>query len=99
MAVALLLAGLVGMGLVRVASAAARQGAAQAAADAAALAGAAEGADAAEAVAAANEAQVVAYRGDGADVVVTVERRGHQAMARARWVPDTVVGRPPPGQR
>jgi hypothetical protein len=82
-AVALVLVGVVGLGLVRVAVAAARQGAAQAAADAVALAGVADG-------------QVEAYRRAGADVVVTVERRGHRATARARWVPDEVAARPPP---
>jgi hypothetical protein len=95
-AVALLLVGVVGLGLVRVAAAAARLGAAQAAADAVALAGAADGPDAADTVAAANDARVEAYRSAGGDVVVTVERRGHRATARARWVPDEVAARPPP---
>lgn len=96
MAMALLLVGVVGLGLVRVAATAARQGAAQAAADAVALAGAADGPDAADTVAAANDARVEAYRSAGGDVVVTVERRGHRATARARWVPDEVAARPPP---
>lgn len=97
-AVALLVAGLVGMGVVRLAAAAARQSAAQAAADAAALAGAAEGPEVAEAVADANEGRILTYRREGADVVVSIERRGHRATARARWVPDEVAGRPPPDQ-
>lgn len=88
LAVLLLFAGLVGVGLVHVAAAAARRGGAEAAADAAALAGAAAGRDAAEDAARANDARLVTYRTEGDDVVVTVERHGATARARARWVVD-----------
>ncbi|QXC59818.1 hypothetical protein KSP35_15720 [Aquihabitans sp. G128] len=87
-AVALLLAGVLGLGLVHLAAGASRRAAAQAAADAAALAGAAGGRAAATEVAAANQARLVRYREEGDDVVVAVERRGARASARARWEPD-----------
>lgn len=87
LAVVLVLAGVLALGVVHLGAAAARQASAQAAADAAALAGAAEDRDAAEAVALANDARLTDHHRDGADVVVTVERHGHRAHARARWVP------------
>lgn len=87
LAVLLLVAGLVGVGLVHVAAAASRQAAAQAAADAAALAGAADGREAAERVAAANGARLMSYEELGTDVVVRVQRQGHRARARGRWSP------------
>lgn len=90
LAVLLLLASIVAMGLVRVALAASHRGLAEAAAEAAALAGAAEGPDAAARVAEENEARMVHYKALDLDVVVTVVRRGVQARARARWVPDSV---------
>ncbi len=86
-AVVVVLAGALALGVVHLGAAAARQAAAQAAADAAALAGAAEDRDAADAVARANGARLTHHHRDGPDVVVTVERRGHTARARARWVP------------
>lgn len=95
-AVAMLLAGLIGLGVARLAATSADRSAAQAAADAAALAGAARGPDAARRVAAANGARVVAYREHGVDVVVEVVRQGHRARARARWTP-TVATPPRPG--
>ena len=79
------LAGLVAVGLVEVAGAAARRASAEAAADATALAGAADGPDAARRVATANGARVVVYNETGVDVAVTVVRRGVRASARARW--------------
>lgn len=109
MAVVLLLSALVGIGLVQVAAASARRGAAQAAADAAALAGAADGRSAAEAMAVANGAELVAYEIRQDDVLVTVTRAGHRAVARARWVvamprqearhPDGGGGTPDRGRR
>jgi Tfp pilus assembly protein PilX len=86
--VALILAGLLGAGVVRVAAAAARRSAAQAAADAAALAGVTAGRGGAAHAAAANGAALRSYREDGDEVVVAVERRGAVASARARWSPD-----------
>ncbi|NLD78082.1 MAG: hypothetical protein GX643_15610 [Acidimicrobiales bacterium] len=87
MAVALLLAAVLGLGLVRVAGAAAQRAAAQAAADAAALAGAEDGRPGAVAAAEANGAVLVSYLHDHLDVEVEVTRRGHRAAARARWLP------------
>lgn len=93
LAVVLVLAGALALGVVHLGAAAGRQAAAQAAADAAALAGAADDRAAAEAVAVANDARLTEHHRDGADVAVTVKRRGHTAHARARWVPiDPVVG-------
>lgn len=83
--VAVLLAGVAGLGLIRVAVASSRRSAVQAAADAAALAGAAEGEDAARRLAAANGGEVVSYWADGLEVEVVVRRRGVTATARARW--------------
>lgn len=85
MAVLLVLAGVLGAGLVHLGAAASRRAAAQAAADAAALAGAADGPSAARRVAADNGARMVSYQVIGADVVATVDRRGVTASARARW--------------
>lgn len=92
MAVALVLFGLVALGLVRLAVTVTHRSAAQAAADATALAGAVDGADAAREVAEANDAQVVTYIDDGGEVQVTIERRGVRATARARWEPTTPSG-------
>lgn len=88
--VALLFAGVLAAGLAQVGRAAAQRASAQAAADATALAGASAGRSAADDVAAANDAQVVAYRVEDVDVLVTVERRGASATARARWVPTPI---------
>lgn len=85
LAVVLVVAGLVAAGLVSLAAADARRARSQAAADAVALAGAADGRAAAEEVAAANRGRIVRYRVIDLDVVVTVERRGVTATARARW--------------
>lgn len=87
LAVALVLFGVVALGLVRVSTAVTQRSAAQAAADATALAGAVDGPAAADEVAAANGARVVAYLDGGGEVEVTVERRGVRATARARWDP------------
>lgn len=87
MAVGLLLAAVLGLGVVRVAVAAAQRAAAQAAADAAALAGAEEGRRAAEVAATANDAVLVRFVQDDIDVEVRITRRGHSASARARWLP------------
>jgi hypothetical protein len=86
-AVVLVLAALLGVGLVRVAAASSTRAAAQAAADASALAGAADGEAAARRLAAANDARLTAFRVVADDVVVTVERAGVRAQARARWSP------------
>ncbi|CAN5475061.1 hypothetical protein BH10ACT1_BH10ACT1_40910 [soil metagenome] len=86
LALLLLFAGVVGVGLVHVAAAASQRAAAEAAADATALAGAADGREAAEEVAGANDARLVSYRTVGDDVLVTVERHGATGRARARWV-------------
>lgn len=88
MAVLLVFAGVLGLGLVRVGVAAARRASAQAAADGAALAGAEAGPAAAAAVAGANGAAVVGFTQEDLDVVVTVSRAGVRATARARWQPD-----------
>ena len=87
LAVALVLFGVVALGLVRVAATVTHRSAAQAAADATALAGAVDGPDAARDVAAANDARVVTYVDEGSEVQVTVERHGLRATARARWDP------------
>lgn len=87
LAVALVLFGVVALGVVRLSVAVTQRSAAQAAADATALAGAVDGPDAADEVAAANAARVVSYIDDGGEVQVTVERRGVRATARARWEP------------
>ncbi len=87
LAVALLLAALVGVGLAHVAAAASQRAAAQAAADATALAGAEEGREAAVEVARANGAELVHFVQDHIDVEVTISRSGITATARARWLP------------
>lgn len=87
-AVVLLFAALLGVGLVRVGGAAARRAGAQAAADAAALAGAADGEDAARRVAAANGAELISYRESELDARVEVRRSGVIAQAQARWGAD-----------
>lgn len=91
LAVALLLAALVGLGVARTAAVVAQRAAAQAAADAAALAGAEEGRAAAVEAAAANQATMVHFVQDHIDVEVRVTRHGHQASARARWLPRNYV--------
>ena len=92
LAVALVLFGVVALGLVRVTIAVTQRSAAQAAADATALAGAVDGPTAADEVAAANGARVIAYVDDGGEVQVTVERQGVRATARARWEPLDATG-------
>ena len=87
LAVVMVFVALVGVGLVHLAGASARRGAAQAAADAAALAGALAGESAAGEAASANGASLVSFRTDGLDVVVVVHRRDVTATARARWQP------------
>lgn len=87
MAVALLFAAVVGLGVARVAVAASHRAAAQAAADAAALAGAEAGQASAETAAGANGAVLVSFVQDHLDVEVEITRRGHVASARARWLP------------
>lgn len=84
--VAILLAGLVAAGSVRLGVAASHRAAAQAAADATALAGAADGWAVASRVADANRARLVSYREEEFDVVVSVVRDGVRAQARARWL-------------
>ena len=88
--VALLLAAVLSAGLARLGAVAGQRAHARAVADAVALAGAAEGRDRAERVAAANDARLVAYRAEGADVQVTVERGPARATARARWEPGAI---------
>ena len=87
MLVAVLFAALLCLGVARVGSAAGSRASAQAAADAAALAGAAAGRARRPRAGRGQPRVVVAFGDDGADVVVTVERRGVTATARARWVP------------
>ncbi len=94
LAVALVLAALVGYGVARVGGAAARSAAAQAAADASALAGAEDGRPGAERVAAANGSVLTGFVQDGLDVEVTVTRSGHTAVARARWQPRSYAVEP-----
>ncbi len=81
----LVLVGLLGVGLVRVAAASAGRSATQAAADAAALAGAADGRDAAARLARRNGAELTSYEEVDLDVVVVVRRGRFTARARARW--------------
>jgi Flp pilus assembly protein TadG len=92
-AVALVLAGVVALGLVRVANAAGGQAAAEAAADAAALAAVHGGAPAASRVAEANGAVVLDYVERGAVVTVRVRRGCCTARASATW--STEVDLPP----
>ena len=83
LALAVLLAGAVAMGLARVASAASARAQARTAADAAALAGSAEGADSARRLASVNGADLLEFRRLGPDVRVTVRVRESTASARA----------------
>lgn len=83
LAVVVLAAGGLLVGLVRMGAVAVDVGRAQAAADATALAGAAEGRAAAEAVAAANGAEVLDYVVEGREVEVTVAVGRGRASARA----------------
>lgn len=88
LAVMLVFAALVGVGLVHLAATAADRAAAQAAADAVALAAAGGTTVEAHTVARENGATVAAIERDGFDVEVVVRRRGHTARARARWSPE-----------
>jgi Flp pilus assembly protein TadG len=89
-AVLLVVAGVLALGLVRVARTAAGMAAAQSAADAAALAAVSGGEAVAIEVAGANEAQVTSYTETGEVVTVTVRRGCCSATASARWVADPV---------
>ncbi len=84
LAVAVVLTGLMGVGLVRLGGGAVARAQAHAAADAAALAGAADGRAAAQAVAAANHATLERFEVIGSDVVVTVRVASERAEARSR---------------
>ena len=90
MAAAIVLVGLLMIGLGRLGQGAADRSRAQTAADAAALAGAAEGERAAHQVAQANGAQVLRYEVSGDDTRVVVEVGVAEASAKARRGP------PPP---
>lgn len=79
-------AGGLALGLGRMGAVAVARAQARTAADAAALAGAAEGQEGADDVAAANGADLVAYQVEGAEVQVTVEVGPARATARARRV-------------
>lgn len=85
-------AALLAVGIGRLAGEAVLAGQAQTAADAAALAGAASGPGAARRAAEANGATVVVYERAGDEVEVVVERRGAQAVARARREGSTPEG-------
>ena len=82
-AAAMMLAGLLALGLGRVGQATVSRASARTAADAAALAGASEGRRAAEELARANGARMTAFERLGADVRVTVRVGGAEASARA----------------
>lgn len=86
LAVAVVLVGMMVMGLGRVGAAGSARAAARTAADAAALAGAADGRAAAEALARANGAELVAFEGIGPDTRVTVRLGPAEAVGRARRV-------------
>jgi hypothetical protein len=86
LAVAVVVAGLMVMGLGRVGAGATTRAAARTAADAAALAGAADGREAAEALARANGAELVRYEAMGADARATVRVGQAEAVGRARRV-------------
>lgn len=86
LALTLLLAGALVIGIVRLGGDALDRAQARTAADAAALAGAADGREAAVAVAEANHATLVEYRVDGPDVEVVVRVDQASAVARARRV-------------
>ena len=92
MAAAVLLVGLVAVGVGRLGAAASERAAARTAADASALAGAAEGAGSARELAAANGGQLVEYRREGDDTRVVVRVGRARAVARARR-DDVVAGR------
>lgn len=82
-AVVLVMAGGLCLGLGRLGGQATEAGQARTAADAAALAGAAEGRDAAQSLAEANGGRVVDYDEDGAEVQVRVRVGRAEASARA----------------
>ena len=84
LALLVLLAGGVAVGLIHFGAVAAHLAGAQTAADASALAGAAEGEDAAAAMAVANGARIDRYEADGTDVDVRVRVADGWARARAR---------------
>ena len=84
LAVAVVLVGMMVMGLGRIGAAGAARATARTAADAAALAGAADGRAAAEALASANGAELLSYEGIGLDTRVTVRVGPAQAVGRAR---------------
>lgn len=83
MAITIVVAGLVTLGLVRSGAVAVDAARARTAADAAALAGAAEGRTSAERVARANGGRLVAYAVDGDEVDATVVVGTRRARARA----------------
>lgn len=84
----LVVAGVIALGLVRVARVAGDVAAAQTAADAAALAGVTGGEAAARAVATANGGVLVEYAEHGDVVTVAVRRGCCTAEASAAWTPD-----------
>ena len=88
LAMIVLLAAMLGLGLARMGAHLVDRAAARTAADAAALAAAADGRVAAVAVAEANGAQLLSYAESGGDVVVTVDLDGETARARATAEPD-----------
>ncbi|MGI8794310.1 MAG: hypothetical protein ACR2H3_14240 [Acidimicrobiales bacterium] len=79
-----ILAAVMAVGAGRLATQAVLVAQAQTAADAAALAGAAAGRPAATAAAKANDARILRFEASGSEVEVVIERRGAQAVARAR---------------
>jgi len=83
LAVALVVAGVLAVGITRTAAVAADRAHAQTAADAAALAGAAEGRAAARDLAERNGARLVTYRQNGSEVEVVVQLGVATARARA----------------
>jgi hypothetical protein len=87
MAVAVVLVGMLTLGVARVGGAAVARARARTAADAAALAGAAEGREAAAAVASANGGELTGYEEHGADTRVVVEVGPAEASAKARREP------------
>lgn len=98
-AVALVLAAALGLGLVHLAAVAARQAATQAAADAVALAAASGGEADARRVADANEARIVVIDLGPGEAQVTVEKGRHRATARARRLHAELHQRPSSGPR
>lgn len=93
LAVAVVLAGMMGVALARLGAGVVARAQAHAAADAAALAGAAEGRSAAQAVAADNHGMLERFEVIGTDVVVTVRVSSERADARSRAGPAESVGR------